>query len=155
MKFATSYFYQIRNFKPWMIPISTAKWPPKWFGTKAFFDKNNVVNGLHCDEFAPGPLCEGLCRGPDNCFFKTGDCDFLKMYDAQLHSINKDDFLKRCENCVNWVKSKVDFEEEPIIVMMVYETPNNPCSEREMIQKWFERNDLECNELTFDKSLKI
>ena len=31
MKIMTSYFYAIRFFKPNMIPISTAKWDPKWY----------------------------------------------------------------------------------------------------------------------------
>lgn len=29
MKIRTSYFYQIRNFKKNMIPVSTAMWDPK------------------------------------------------------------------------------------------------------------------------------
>ena len=45
MKLAISYFYQIRNFKPNMIPVSTARWDPKWYhdGKGAeynFIDKN-------------------------------------------------------------------------------------------------------------------
>ena len=31
MKIYTSYFYQIRFFKPNMIPLSTAKYDPSWF----------------------------------------------------------------------------------------------------------------------------
>ena len=43
----TSYFYQIRNFKPNMIPLSTALWDPKWFHKNKghsfqFKDKNGV-----------------------------------------------------------------------------------------------------------------
>lgn len=31
MKILISYFYQIRFFKPNMIPLSTAAFDPKWF----------------------------------------------------------------------------------------------------------------------------
>lgn len=151
MKFATSYFYQIRNFKPWMIPISTAKWDPKWFSTVRF-DKNHIINGLRCEEFAPGTLCDGLCHGdchpahPEN-------CNFLNIYRSQLKQINFNDFIDRCEKCVNWVQehNKVGMPQEPIIVMIVYETPNNPCSERAAIQDWFAANDIECRELDLTK----
>lgn len=147
MKFATSYFYQIRNFKPWMIPISTAKWDPKWFSAVRF-DKNHIINGLRCEEFAPGTLCDGLCHGdchpahPEN-------CNFLNVYRSQLKQINFNDFIDRCEKCANWVQehNKVGMSQEPIIVMIVYETPNNPCSERAAIQNWFAANGIECREL--------
>lgn len=151
MKFATSYFYQIRNFKPWMIPISTAKWDPKWFSTVRF-DKNHIINGLRCEEFAPGTLCDGLCHGdchpahPEN-------CSFLSIYRSQLKQINFNDFIDRCEKCANWVQehNKVGMPQEPIIVMIVYETPNNPCSERAAIQDWFAANGIECCELDLTK----
>ena len=34
MKIATSYFYQIRNFKPSMIPVSTCLSDSEWFKPK-------------------------------------------------------------------------------------------------------------------------
>ena len=53
MKIMTSYFYQIRFFKPYMIPLSTAKWDPKWFHRNQgqnyqFKDKNGewLFSGL-------------------------------------------------------------------------------------------------------------
>ena len=48
MKIATSYFYQIRNFKPYMIPVSTALSDPEWYrppaGQEYYIDKerNNM-----------------------------------------------------------------------------------------------------------------
>lgn len=54
MKFYISYFYQIRFFKPNMIPISTAKWDPKWYSQngKPYIDKRGVVNGLRAPVLA-------------------------------------------------------------------------------------------------------
>lgn len=34
MKILTSYFYQIRNFKPYQIPLSTAISDPAWYHPK-------------------------------------------------------------------------------------------------------------------------
>ena len=47
MKLALSYFYQIRNFKHYMIPVSTAVWDPQWFHidktTKIFKDNRSYL----------------------------------------------------------------------------------------------------------------
>ena len=50
MKLAISYFYKIRFFQPWMIPISTAAWDPKYYHDNKgkdylFVDKRGVING--------------------------------------------------------------------------------------------------------------
>ena len=50
MKIKTSYFYQIRNFTPNMIPVSTAMSDPVWFqppeDKEYYIDKRGVVCGL-------------------------------------------------------------------------------------------------------------
>ena len=38
------------------------------------------------------------------------------------------------------IKSTKKLEEEIIFVLIVYETPKNPCSERGPIHKWFKEN---------------
>lgn len=67
MKIALSYFYQIRHFKKYMIPVSTAAWDPAWFhinGEKdsVYKDKNGIYNGLRFNELAPGKSCNNLCK---------------------------------------------------------------------------------------------
>ena len=62
MKFYTSYFYQIRNFTPNMIPLSTACGDPLWFhkgmdNGYTFFDKNGVINGLRAEMLHPDNSC--------------------------------------------------------------------------------------------------
>ena len=37
----------------------------------------------------------------------------------------------------NHIKSIEGFQEEPIIMLLVHEAPQNPCSERRVIQEWF------------------
>ena len=152
MKIYTSYFYQIRFFKPNMIPLSTAKFDPDWFhegmGYKhQWKDKNGVWNGLRAPEFAPGPVCEGLCYGPEGC--ETHDptsCLFLNAYRYQLDQLDYKDIIKRCEKIANKVKDFEQFEEEPVIVLIVHEATNNPCSERRVIQEWFAANGKEVTE---------
>ena len=143
MKIYTSYFYMIRFMKPNMIPLSTAKWDPQWFhkglGNKyQWKDKNGVWNGLRAPEFAPGPVCEGLCEGSEKCNKKNPDsCLFLNAYRYQLDQLDYNDIIKRCENIANCVKEREQFKEEPIIILLVHEAPNNFCSERCVIQEWF------------------
>ena len=143
MKIYTSYFYQVRFFTPNMIPLSTAIWDPKWFHQNKgqdyqWKDKNGVWNGLRAPEFAPGPMCENLCRGSESC--DTHDptkCLFLKTYRYQLDQLDYNEIISRCENIANKIKEVEQFNEEPIIILLVHEAPDNPCSERHIIQEWF------------------
>lgn len=139
MKLALSYFYQIRNFKKFMIPISTAVWDPKWFHDfkdkeHIFKDKNSVYNGIRFEELAPGDTCKDLCRGPEECSTKdSSKCLFLQNYRKQIQQLDKNKLLKECEILASNIQRKECFTEEPIIVFIVYETPNNKCSERNVL----------------------
>lgn len=129
--------------KPYMIPLSTAIWDPKWFHQNhgqdyIWKDKNGVYNGLRAPMFAPGPLCENLCRGIENCETKSPqDCLFLKTYRYQLNQLDFNDIIQRCESMGKKIQSIEKFFEEPVIVFLVHEAPNNLCSERRVIQEWF------------------
>ena len=147
MRIMTSYFYQIRFFTPNMIPLSTAVWDPKWFHQNTgdqrvqWKDKNGVWNGLRAEPFAPGPLCEGLCRGPEYC--NNGDpqfCQFLRAYRKQLDMLDFKEIIKRIYTIGKAVQEKEGFTEEPIVVLIVHEATDNPCSERRVIQEWFRDN---------------
>ena len=148
MQIYTSYFYQVRFMKPYMIPLSTAVWGPKWFKQgHPWKDKNGVWNGLKADVFAPGPLCENLCRGPETC--DTHDptrCLFLKTYRYQLDQLDFNDVIARCERMGNYIQSLEHFSEEPIVILLVHEAKTNPCSERRVIQEWFAANGKEVTE---------
>lgn len=152
MKVFTSYFYQVRFFKPYMVPISTAKSSPKWYGDSEhwFVDKNGVMNGLRAPVFAPGAQLEGLCSGPQGCANSANNCPFLRGYANQLANLDFKDTMSRLENLANKVKAHLGFEEEPVIVLLVHEAKDNPCSERAAIQNWFKQNGVECKELYND-----
>lgn len=148
MEIYISYFYQIRHFKPYMIPISTAKWDPLWYhdGTRdydyVFKDKRGVYNGLRADplHLPSGYSCacgKDCVQNPINC-----SCSFLTDYSNYLRTLDFSDIIKRCERIGYLVKEKEQFMEEPVIALIVYEAPNNPCSERIALRQWFASNGL-------------
>ncbi len=150
MKIYTSYFYQIRFFKPNMIPLSTAKFDPKWFQKgEPWKDKNGVYNGLRAEPFVPGPITEGTCFGMEGCHSDPDHCDFLMKYRWQLNQLDFQDILKRFERMGNHIQSLEGFEEEPILVLIVHEKPSQRCSERTVLHKWFADNGYPITELEY------
>lgn len=137
----TSYFYQVRNMLPYMIPMSTALSDPKWY-RGIHKDKNGVYNGLRAPVFAPGSKCKNLCHGPRNCvhLYVPTECPFLSAYREQLFELDYNNIIFRIERLSYYIKSLEKFKEDPIAVLLVHEAPNNPCSERRIIQEWFKIN---------------
>lgn len=156
MKLLTSYFYQIRFFTPNIIPLSTAVWDPKWYHNNqnqsyAYLDKNKVINGLRADIFVPNLSCNGLCHGVEECKSKDPrSCEFLKTYEMQLNLLDCDKVIEDLENLGNQIKSLFNFDGDPIICLMFHETPDNLCSERQVVQSFFRSNGYKINE--FDKN---
>lgn len=152
MKIMTSYFYQIRNMKPNYIPLSTAVWDPKWFHQGQghgfqYKDKNGIWNGLRAEPFVPNETCEGLCRGPETCnYLGPHTCAFLKTYRAQLDKLDYNDIIQRFEELGEQIQKTEGFEEEPILVLILHEKYDNPCSERWPIQAWFKDHGYEIEE---------
>ena len=46
-------------------------------------------------------------------------------------------------------KEKESIKDEIILVLVVYESPNNPCSERKPLQEYFTSHGWECKELDY------
>ena len=148
MQIATSYFYKIRFFKPNMIPVSTCMSDPAWYrppqDKEYYIDKRGVVCGLRYEPIIvqpKSPLAPCPCefQGKGNPF-----CSFMTEYRRALYKeVDKETTLKAFEYCSNKFKKELGFEEEPIIVLIVYETPNNPCSERYALQEYFDCKELE------------
>ena len=158
MKFFTSYFYQIRFFKPYMIPLSTAVWDPKWFHDfkdrdYMFIDSRGVINGLRANQMAPGRDCDGLCQGIDKpglgCTLNPNTCKFLQVYKKQLDALDAKSYLADLEGLAFKCKEIMGFAEDPIVVFIVYEPPFKACSERVTIQNWVTQNGFLCGELEY------
>ena len=147
MKIATSYFYQIRNFKQNMIPVSTAMSDPAWYkpplGKEYYIDKRGIVCGLRYEPLIVQPHsplipCPCEYQGKGNPY-----CSFMQEYRRALYEeVDKQKTLKAFEYCANKFKKELHFQEEPIIVLIVYEAPSNPCSERFALQEYFDCEEL-------------
>lgn len=139
MKIVTSYFYMIRYFTPNIIPVSTALSDPAWYrpptGKEYFIDKNGVINGLRYEPLIVQRYGEHIC--PCESKDLAPACPTMIEYEQLLFSlVNKEKTLKAFEYCCN--KFNAD-----TIALMVYEAPNNPCSERAALQKFFNCEELE------------
>ena len=148
MKVFTSYFYNIRFFMPWQVPVSTACYDPRWYhafksqGHK-FLDKRNVLNGLRIECLHPDSTCKGLCHGPEACNCKDPEkCDFLKRYKIQLSKLSKDQILAKLKPLADRLEAKHCHEAE--VIFIVHEPPYKACSERKALQAFFN-----CKEATF------
>ena len=139
MKLATSYFYQIRNFTPNMIPVSTAISDPAWYRPPAdkeyYIDKRGIVCGLRYEPLivqAQGNhSCP--CMNPFNAPFCPTMVEYRQLLDKL---VDKEKTLKAFEYCLN--KFNAD-----TIVLIVYEAPKNLCSERWALQEFFNCKELE------------
>ena len=97
INFYISYFYQIRNMKPNMLPVSTAMWDPKWFHNGKseewrYMDKNGVINGVRMiDLMMPLYKWEELVKRNESCEhcrtnngtngdWISGMCPFMQEY---------------------------------------------------------------------------
>ena len=142
MKLYTSYYYQIRNFPPNLIGLSTAVWPPKYIklGQK---DKRGVIV-LDCFPLKPGVACDGLCNGSCNPKHPK-DCKFLKTYSEQLNLIDIDKFFYSLQNlhdkiCEGECLDDVNF------AFIFFEKYDQPCSERWPFIKWMKENKVNITE---------
>ena len=147
MKVSISYFYQIRFFKPHQIPVSTAMWDPKWYHNGRersyyFKDKNGVYNGLRIDWLAP----EFEAKCSKTCEDDPVECSFIIGYKNQLSNTDFSQTWNWLELLAKNIQEIEKFNEEPEVVLIVYETPENRCSERGPIIEWFAENGKELKE---------
>lgn len=165
MKIWISYFYQVRNFTPNLIPFSTAQFDPKWFhkfeGTsKVFVDNNGVINGLRLPELClPRTAYEHLIEKGSECSKDCGmqsavefklkqntlrnnwqdfGCPFMNTYFNYLwNEVDFDKLMEKLEKfCNNFKKTYPDLD-DPEIVLLVHEPPSTPCAERPVLVRYF------------------
>ena len=146
MKWSVTYFYNVRFMKSNQLPLSTAMYPPKWWQI-IHVDKNIVLNGLTIKKLVPKQQCECPCNKKD-----YEHCHFLNAYYEQLKQIEFSLFIDDIEQLTkrlhSYIKNLPKIDE---IVLLVYEKPNNPCSERIVLQKWFKENGIELKEMEVSK----
>ena len=103
--------------------------------------KRNVLNGLRCEFLKPGAACHNLCSGKP-CQYSPETCDFLKKYRKQIFALDKDFVLNKFKNLENMIKFKLKINEEIEFILMVHEAITNKCSERKVLQDYFQCNEL-------------
>jgi len=145
LQIATAYFYQIRNFKPNMIPISTCLSDPGWYrppkGKEYYIDKRGIICGLRYEPLIVQSQGTHCCPCEDKNILQ-GNCPTMQEYRQLLETVDFDKMIKAFEFCLN------KFNKDTI-VLMVYEAPNNLCSERRYLQEYFNKHGIECKELEY------
>lgn len=120
-------------------------WDPKWFHDfkspqHIFKDKNDVYNGLTIPCFRPGEECHGLCHGRDNCKHSPDSCSFLSLYKLQLNQLDFNQVISDLTELSQQIRIQDNLIQDPDIILIVYEVPENPCSESHKIIEWFKEH---------------
>lgn len=165
MRISLSYFYQIRFFRPYMIPLSTALWDPKWYHKSTgnqytkFIDKNGVINGLRIECLQPHSESESKSDDHKYCTYCTEDdkkinsqhhdCDFLLDYRSKLDRLDFNKLLNDFDVIGQSIKNQLNFTQDPLIVLIVHESPDNPCSERWVLFDYFRDHNYPLYELQY------
>lgn len=156
MKIKISYFNNIRNFTPNMIPVSTAMFDPKWYHTKdgnCYLDKNNVINGMRIEYLHLPSSIYNMLEASDkgcskNCPLpKDGNCEFMKQYYKYLSSIPFKNLHNHLNMIANQHQQLMHYTEEPIVVLIVHESPNTGCAERPVLVQYFKDNGVDLEEV--------
>ena len=152
MQVKISYFYQIRFFLPYMIPMSTCVSDPGWYHdwggpNHVFTDKRGILNGLRLlPVIVQGEheTCGCPCQAKD-----PAQCSFLQNYQLNLKQI---DFQSMYQDMLSFTQrycEQHNINHEPIAVLIVYETPKNKCSERDSLIQLFQNHNISCGELKY------
>ena len=151
MKYYISTFYNTRYFQPHQIGISTAVWQPKYW--KYEQNKNGAVMGICEPLLSPAKLSEEvICQRDCQHKNEVPCCPFLVSYREYLETINFEKLTAEFERIANEVKKINNYQQEPEIILLVYEAINNPCSERLDLVKLFADHGIELKEWTKDRS---
>lgn len=135
MKIKISYFSMARYFRANQIGISTAAWKPKYWTYGQ--NKQGSVIGIEEKSLSPSYI-EQFCS--HECIHKEllPRCPFLKAYIKYLNTIDFNNYLlPEFERIAEEVRKINNFEGDPEIILLVYEKPDNPCSERGPLIEYF------------------
>ncbi len=151
MKIRTSYFYQIRNFKPNMIPVSTALGDPIWYHKEdknsTYWDKRGILNGLRYPYIMVQKDCCNTCPCKNKDY---NNCLFLKEYEYELNTLNIEIIKRDFKELIKKYSFYTGINEDDIIiVLIVHESWYNKCSERQGLQNFFNNHGIECKELDY------
>ena len=155
MKFYITNFANMKYLTERCIPISTCLSDPAFFHNNTrdksicFLGKNNILYGIREPLISPVYLKEEDCICQKECQFKAinPNCPFLCAYSNYLNTIDFDSLLSEFERTAEEVRKVTNFKGEAIIVLLVYEAENNPCSERVPLQNLFKTHGIDLKNL--------
>lgn len=142
-----TYFYRLRFLPDNMIPVSTAMYNPKWYTAngKLFIDNRGVVNGIAFKALSPHKISsEDICV--KDCPKDPRSCSFLVKYDEYINSLDFYEVYSYLEKLVDVVKQITKTDKDYDVCLMVYEKPDNPCSERKTLIDYFAKHGIEVKE---------
>ena len=156
MQVFVSYFQKIREMSdPSIVLVSTAtKWPFWIYQDKKrelFIDSNGLLNGISEESFllSDDEIPDEMCAGRPCPYENKKPCKFLESYWNHLQKIDFDGYLiPELNRIAEEVRKITHFEGEPKIVLLVYEKPDNPCSERGPLIRLFKEHGIELKEWT-------
>ena len=93
-------------------------------------------------------ICQRGCSHKN----EVPNCPFLISYRKYLETVDFEKLIAEFERIANEVKKINNYQQEPEIVLLVYEAVNNPCSERLGLVKLFAEHGIELKEWTKDRS---
>lgn len=163
MKIYITDFYHIRFFTSNMIPVATTGGWPYWIyeynhqpRDSFFLDKNNVMNGIREEMFSCfSEVFDNLsekCGEAKPCPYlsKVPHCQFMNNYYEYLKKQDFNKLLSELNRISEDVRKINNFEGEPIIVLIVYESSKCTCAERPCIIRWFKDNGYDLQEWSED-----
>ena len=146
MKWSITYYYNVRFMKQNQLPLSTAMWPPKFFSenskkNEAHLNDKSVILGLTIHQFVPQLQEECPCDIKDYLH-----CSFLEKYYEQLSKLDFNEVIANYESIADKLSDIISAKIDEI-VLLVYEKPDNMCSERTALKKWFKEHCIELKEM--------
>lgn len=139
----------VRHFKANQIGISTAVWDPKYWTYG--MNKKSSVTGISEKVLSPVQV-EQYCY--KDCPYKTDipNCPFIKDYRKYLDTVDFNYLMAEFKRVAEEVKKINNYEGEPEIILLVYETPDNPCSERQPLIDYFGKHGIKIEEYNKETS---
>lgn len=139
----------VRHFKANQIGVSTAKFSPQWW----LYSQNSHKSVIGIEERAISPAYIGTVCSKE-CTYKKDllNCPFLTAYRNYLDTVDINYLLSEFTRVAKEVKKINHYEGEPEIILLVYETPNNPCSERQPLIDYFGKHGIKIEEYSKETS---
>lgn len=144
MRISISYFPMVRYFLPNQIGISTAVVKPHYWTYG--LTKRGSFQGIEEKSLSPYYVEQYCCK---YCLYKdkVPNCPFIRDYRKYLDSVDFEGYLMpEFQRIAAEVKRINNYEGEPEIILLVYEAPDNPCSERIALIDYFKSHGIELKE---------